>query len=536
MEAFLLHDLLRRTAEASPQKTALVFREKELTYAELDLASDNLAFFLIQSGTKIGDRVGILLNKCPESIISIFGILKTGAAYVPIDPQIPVQRTKFIIENCEIQTLITSSAHLKRLYSENSSDAPKLAHIVLADGAPDRSVPKNVASSTISLKSLYSETPRELVPVKLSDANPAYILYTSGSTGVPKGVVLSHLNALTFVNMASTFFGLTDKDRFGSHAPLHFDLSVFDIYVAIKWGATIVLVPEFLSAFPLRLVEYIYEKKISVWNSVSSVLVLLASRGNLERFKFDFMHLVHFSGDVLPIKYLRVYKELMPEADFYNIYGQTEANSSLHYHVADIPDDHVRQIPIGKPFPNFEVFAIGDDDQVVSKPGQDGELYIKSSTLAAGYWRDAKLTMEKFVPDPRAPNSQVRVYKTGDVVKIGSDGSYYFVGRKDHMVKSRGYRIELPEVEHILASHPLVRHVAVIAVPDELIGHKIMAYVSLIEGEHCEVQEILAFCGSYLPKYMVPEIIEFRDSLPMTSSGKIDRKSLTNEALSKYGR
>ncbi len=500
---------------------------------DLDAATDRLAAFLIRSGTKIGDRVGILLNKSPESLVSLFGILKAGAAYVPIDPQIPAARARFIIENCELRALITSSALLAKLTADEGPGAVHPVSVILADQGPERTGPEATPPGAALLGDLIQDS--SLVPpsVPMSDVSPAYVLYTSGSTGVPKGVVISHANALAFVDMAASYFDLSDRDRFASHAPFHFDLSVLDIYVAVSLGAAIVLVPEHLSAFPVRLVEFIRDQRISVWNSVSSVLVLLASKGQIERFVFEDMRLVHFSGDVLPLKYLGVYKRLMPNAQFFNIYGQTEANSSLGFRVTDVPASDVHQIPIGKPFPNFEVFAMTDDNEVVSRPDQVGELHVKSSTVAAGYWREPEMTAEKFVPDPRNPYSHVRVYKTGDLARTDKDGNFYFIGRKDHMVKSRGYRIELPEVEHVIAGHPLVRHAAVVAVPDEMIGHAIIAYVSLVEGAHAEAQEIAAFCQNYLPKYMVPESIEFRESLPMTSSGKIDRKALAAEALSK---
>jgi amino acid adenylation domain-containing protein len=536
MNIFLLHDLLRNTADAAPNKTALVFRKREMTYSELDKASNKLARYLNQSGVRIGDRVGILLNKCPEALISVFGILKAGAAYVPIDPQIPAGRARFIIDNCEIRHLISSTGHIKRLTSDPASDPLQVDNIVVTDNAEDLPPRRIDRSEVVSLDSLISQSNGELNAAKMSDVNPAYILFTSGSTGQPKGVVISHANALTFVNMASEYFKITDRDRFASHAPLHFDLSVFDIYVAMKCGATTVLVPEPLSTFPIRLAEHIHQNEISIWNSAASVLVQLADRGKMDRFQFDALRIVHFSGDVMPLKYLRLLKKFMPKANFYNIYGQTEANSSLCYHVGDVSYADGRPIPIGKAFPNFEVFALSDDHQVISGPGQDGELYVKSSTVAMGYWRDPILSRKKFVPDPRNPYSQDRIYRTGDVVRIGEDGNYYFAGRKDHMVKSRGYRIELPEIEYVITSHPLVRHAAAIPVPDELIGNKILAYISLVEGGQLDANTLLDFCAMQLPKYMIPELFEFRDSLPMTSSGKIDRKSLAQEALSKYGR
>jgi acyl-coenzyme A synthetase/AMP-(fatty) acid ligase len=291
-------------------------------------------------------------------------------------------------------------------------------------------------------------------------------------------------------------------------------------------GATIVLVPEFLSTFPIKLAEYIEEKGVSIWNSASTALCLLADRGKLDRFRFDSLRLIHFSGDIMPVKYLRTLMKNMKNAVFYNIYGQTEANSSMCRRIVEIPADEAWKIPIGKPFPNFEVFALTENGEPVERPGQKGELYVKSATVALGYWNDEEKTKEKFMPDPRASLPAPRVYRTGDMVEIDRNNDYLFIGRKDHMVKSRGYRIELSEIEAVLHSHASVRQVVVLALPDELIGNRIVAHVAAIEGSGLTESDLVQFCASTLPKYMIPEAIFFHEALPLSSSGKIDRKKL----------
>ena len=280
----------------------------------------------------------------------------------------------------------------------------------------------------------------------------------------PKGSVISHLNALTFVNMAVGFFGINENDRMANHAPLHFDLSIFDIFCAVKVGAAVVVIPEYLSAFPVRLAQAIYQQRVTVWNSVASVLTKLADQGGLEGLTFPSLRLVHFSGDLMPVKYLSFLRKCMPAAEFYNIYGQTEANSSLYFKVPDRIGDNAWKIPIGKSFPNFDVFAINENGQVVSKPNEEGELYVLSASVALGYWNDGKKTKEQFTADPRNPHGYARVYKTGDLVRLDSEGNFVFSGRKDHMVKSKGYRVELDEVEIILNSHPNVRQAVAVAI------------------------------------------------------------------------
>jgi amino acid adenylation domain-containing protein len=364
----------------------------------------------------------------------------------------------------------------------------------------------------------------------ISDTTPAYILHTSGSTGMPKGVGLSHLNSLTFVNAAAEYFRVEKEDRLGCHAPLQFDLTVFDIFVAVSRGAAIVLVPEGLSVFPMKLAQFVDESGITVWNSVASVLSMLAERGKIDRFGFDSMRAVIFSGDVLPVKYLRKLAQSFRRASFYNVYGQTEANSSTCYRVDEIPDDEGWKIPIGKALPNFEVFALGDDGRTVESPGEIGELYVRSSSVAAGYWRDEAKTSEAFVTDPGSELCNRKAYRTGDLVTLDGEGNYLFLGRKDQQVKSRGYRIQLSEIETVLNNHPSVKEAVVVAVPDELLGNRIVSHVSAADGAKTDERELLGYCGKILPMYMLPEKITFHEKLPRTPTGKIDRKLLRDTA------
>ena len=523
MRDHLLHHLLGYSSEKHPDNIAVVFKEESVTYSELDRQSNGVALKLQQSGIRKGDRVGIMLTKSIEQIVSLFGILKSGAVYVPIDPAAPASRIAYMISHCGIECLITTPRTLNTLLLQ-SEDRIGISTAFLIGKDADELPYKNIAAIRVSPDIAADGDPGEFQ--SLSDNSPAYILHTSGSTGNPKGVAISYLNALTFVAMAADFFNITEADRLCNHAPLHFDLSVFDIFVAVKCGATIVLVPETLSTFPVKLAEYIEKEQITVWNSVSSVLTMLADKGMLERQRFEALRLVHFSGDIMPVKYLRLLKKHMRKASFYNIYGQTEANSSLCYPIREIPDNDSWRIPVGTPFPNFDVFALNEDRQVVNCPGEEGELYVSSSTVALGYWDDRDMTREKFVRDPRYPFLEKIVYKTGDLVRMDECGNYMFSGRKDHMVKSRGYRIELEEIETVLTGHPEIAAAVVIPIPDEIVGNRISSIISTVTGCFLTKENLTRYCATRLPKYMIPEVMEFRDSLPMTSSGKIDRKRL----------
>jgi acyl-coenzyme A synthetase/AMP-(fatty) acid ligase len=263
-----------------------------------------------------------------------------------------------------------------------------------------------------------------------------------------------------------------------------------------------------------------------VWNSVASALTLMYDRGRLDRYRLDSLRAVIFSGEIMPVRVLRALAAHMRNAAFYNVYGQTEANSSLCHRVAEIPADDAARLPIGRPFPNFEVFALDDGGRVITEANVEGELYVRAGTVAAGYYGDAERTARAFLPDPRSPVTGGRVYRTGDRVLLDEHGDYHFRGRTDNLIKSRGYRIELGEVELALSACEGVGRVGVVAVPDESVGHRLHGFVSPRAGTSLTVEKLHAELGRHLPEYMIPESLTIRDELPQTSTGKVDRNAL----------
>lgn len=522
MDNYLLQHLLSQSARVYPKNVAVACKGRSINYNELEGRSNQCAAYLQNSGLQKGDRVGIMLGKSIESIIALFGILKAGAIYVPIDPAAPANRIVPIIKNCDIRAIFVSNDGLKKIDAKNND----FFTLEIVIGIDNPEVKTNKVPWVESFWGKTLDNNGSFVQPEIVDADPAYILHTSGSTGVPKGVVISHRNALSFVSMAVDYFKIHSGDRLCNHAPLHFDLSVFDIFASVKTGATVILAHESLFTFPVKLAEFIDNERITVWNSVSSVLSMLADRGRMDRFKFDSLRLIHFSGDVLPARFLRTLKQHLPNADFYNIYGQTEANSSLCYHVTNVSNDDAWKIPVGKPFPGFEVFALTEENSPVASVNEEGELYVKSPTVALGYWNDQERSSEKFVPDPRNKLQNSLVYKTGDIVRLDQDKNYVFVGRADQMIKSKGYRIELGEIETVLGNCPYVQHAVAFAVHDELIGNRIKAAISLIEGATIEDKDVFSHCAKMLPGYMIPESIVRCDDMPLTATGKVDRRSV----------
>jgi amino acid adenylation domain-containing protein len=528
---YLLHHLLIETAEKYPDKQAVVLNDQSLTFGELEAKSNQLAGALKRLNVRKGDRVGILFSKSIESIIAAFSVLKAGATYVPIDPTAPAERAKYIVSNCEIKCLLTSDKKAESILPDLCENSELKSALVA--GNPDAELKQqNRLLELIFWEDIFrSESDNQQLP-DITDTYPAYILYTSGSTGIPKGVVISHLNSLQWVDMAAHFFGISPDDILSNHPPLHFDMSVFDIFTAVKCGATIVLIPEAYSIFPIKMAECIKQNQISIWNSVPTVLSLLAERVELDTFNFDSLRLVLFAGSILPVKHLRKLMASAPNAKFFNIYGQTEANSSTFFPINGIPKDDTWKIPIGQAFPNFEVLALDEQGKAISSAQEEGELYVRGSTVAMGYWGDRERTSASFLTDPLNPLSPTKVYKTGDLVRLDKDENYTFIGRRDHMVKSKGYRIEMDEIEITLYSYPGIKQAVVVALPDEIIGNKIIAYVAAEDTEELKEKELLNHCAKKLPKYMIPEKIFCRRRLPSTSSGKIDRNLLKKEAVS----
>ena len=523
--AYVLHHLLSESAAKYPDKEAIICKDDAITYAALERESNELAHGLLDIGVERGERVGICMDRSIASIVAAFGILKAGATYVPLDPQCPPDRLSYILNACGIRCLLASNE--KTAAIERILPGLGALHYILVMNGFGSVLRSLGAVKLIGWREVRAAAREDAPAVNTTDADLAYILFTSGSTGNPKGVMLSHLNALTFVNSAHDFLRIRTDDRLSNICPLHFDMSVFDLFVAIKAGATVVIVPETAAAFPVKLAETIATHGITVWNSVPSALSLLASYKGLESHDLSSLRLVLFAGEPFPLKYLRRLKGIVPNARFCNLYGQTEANTSTYYWVESLPPDDAASLPIGRPLPNFDVFALDEDGRQVTGPGREGELYVSASTVARGYWGEPEKTRNAFVQHPLRPDLNGRVFRTGDLVRLDAEGNYVFLGRKDHLIKSRGYRIEIGEIEAVLCDHPEIKSAVVIPIPDELIGNRISAIVVPATPGAMTREDIVRHCARRLPKYMMPEIVEFRDDLPTTSSGKVDRRKLS---------
>jgi amino acid adenylation domain-containing protein len=519
---YLLHHLLQTTAEGHPERTAVVDGSRRATFGELEAESNRLAQLLLELGVQRGDRVGIYLDKSLESLVGIYGVLKAGAVYVPFDPHAPIARLAYIARDCDVGVLITGLEKADTWAGLMALGAP-MQTLVVPNATDDDPVDGDRLNARVVTSTALERQTATSPSISTIDLDLAYILYTSGSTGDPKGVKLSHLNALTFVNWATELCAVGQADRLSSHAPLHFDLSVFDIFAAAKGGARVVLVPPEALVFPAETARFIGQAGITVWYSVPSALSMLVERGGLEGGEWPHLRLVLFAGEVFPTKYLRRLMEMLPHALFFNLYGPTETNVCTYYPVPALRPDRSEPISIGSSISNTEVFAVTEEGRPADV-GEVGELYVRGAGVMQGYWGDPGRTNKVLTAHPFGPDDHNRVYRTGDLVRLDADGNYQLLGRKDNQIKSRGYRIELGDIEAALYAHPSVVECAVIVVPDELITNRIMAYVAARDG--VGKADLIRFCSERIPHYMIPEKFEFKEQLPKTSTGKVDRRML----------
>lgn len=484
-----LGHLLRASASRSPDALAVSAPDGARTFAELDALADGAAAALADLGVKRGDRVAVWAPKSGATLAAMQGALRLGAAYVPCDPLSPPARVATILADCRVSALVAGAGAGRQVLG------------ALAEGI--RPPLLDVESLAPSCDASRVDTdPEEL----------AYVLYTSGSTGRPKGVCISHRAALAFVTWAAGAINATADDRFANHAPLHFDLSVLDLYAAWTVGASVVLVPEGLAYDARRLTDFIVGERITVWYSVPSALMLMMDRGDLLEAPLEALRVVLFAGEPFPVKHLRRLRTRLPKARMWNLYGPTETNVCTAFEVHEIAEERVTAVPIGSAVCGDRVWAVDDDGREVAD-GKPGELLVSGPTVMHGYWgREAH---------GDAP------YRTGDMV-VRNGGVYEYVGRRDQMVKIRGYRIELGEIESVLQSHTGIDAAAVV-VRGEGLSARLTAFLAC-HGPPPSLLEVKRLCAERLPRYMIVDELRVLDALPRTRNGKVDRAELGNLA------
>lgn len=517
MTVSTLHGYLEQSARRYREKCAAVEASsgRQITYGELDRLSSRVRDLLRRIGVRPGDRVGICLPKSIASLAVLLGILKVGAAYVPVDSLAPPVRNAFIFTDCGVHAIFVEASRADALRCELARLAaePRLLPLDWSDGS---------SPLATYLASVEAEAG---LAVEGESARPgpddlAYVLYTSGSTGQPKGVMLTHRNGSSYVDWCSEILAPDENDRFSSHAPFHFDLSILDIFVPLKHGATVFLIGEELGKNPARMASVIAERRLTVWYSTPSVLTLLVEHGGLDARDDHALRFILFAGEVFPVKHLRRLKALVPRPRYLNLYGPTETNVCTYYEIPQtIAEDRTAPFPIGRACSHVKARVIDANGRDVPR-GQEGELAISGAPVMQGYWNMPERTSAAFHVD-----STGRWYRTGDIVIDGDDGVYTFRGRRDRMVKRRGYRIELGEIETALYRHPAISEVAAIARSEES-GVSIKVFYASRDGHALSLIELKRFCAHNLPAYMAPDWFSHQPLLPKTSTDKIDYQHL----------
>jgi len=515
---YLLPQAIDNTADRIPEKEAVRCLGKSLTYGELAKQSSSLARVLKEHGVKRGDRVGTYMNKSLETVVSLYGIMKAGAVFVPLDPLAPPVRLSLVIQDCGICCLISKSEKVSELKQ------------ILASATALESVLGLEETESLSIESMPWEEMLNAPPIanpyeKLTELDLSYILYTSGSTGTPKGIAHTHRNVLNIAQWGRETYSVSAEDRLGNFMPFHFIPSTFDLYASAIAGATTVIIPEAITKFPASLSKLLADERISIFYAVPFALNQLREHGSLHLRDLSHLRWILITGEVFHTKHLLQLMAAMPQVRFSSQYGSTEAYTCAYFHVPQNLEDSDEPIPMGRILENVEDLVLDEDDQPVAA-GEIGELLIGSPMLMKGYWGQSGKNETSFYQRRNSSGFEDRFYRTGDLAQLLPDGNYRYRGRKDRLVKIRGYRVELDEVEAALLSHPQVLEAAAYAISDEK-GSKLIeaAVIPRPEGK-VSAPDILQFLNACLPAYAVPAMIHLMSDFPRTSTGKVSRKDL----------
>jgi amino acid adenylation domain-containing protein len=518
----LLQQGVTAQAEAHPEAVALVHRNSRLTYGALEQTSSRLAHLLKDSGCRRGDRVALLMPKIPAAIIGMLGALKADCIYVPLDPGDPEARLARTLEVSDCRCLLAAGAVAETL--RGALAAAKLPQRLVIGWLEDELPPETYPEFTARDLDGYRATPPKY---RNSASDVAHILFTSGSTGIPKGVMITHASVGRFLRWALAYFGTGASDRVSQHPPLRFDLSTFDIFGTLWAGAELHLVPQELNLLPHKLAQFMRDAALTQWFSVPAVLTLMAKFDAVRQDDFPALRRVLWAGEVLPTPTLMHWMRRLPHVRFTNLYGPTETTiASSYYTVPRCPVDPRAPIPIGTACDGEELLVLDASLHPVA-PGVMGDLYIRGAGLSPGYWRDPEKTRAAFLPTPGATDPADRIYRTGDLARCGADGLVYFLGRADTQIKSRGYRIELGEIEAGLHALPGLQESAVVAIPSQGFEGALIccAYVPAPDAG-ASPESLRKGLAGLLPGYMLPARWMRFDALPRNGSGKVDRPRL----------
>lgn len=517
----LVHHSIGHQLLVQPHKEAFRCRQKSITYEQFFERASQIANLLQQLGTKPEDRIGIYMGKHLEMPVATYGTLMAGGCYVPIDPGAPLERVAFILKNCGIRTLITHPSKAKDLRKLKDFAKLPLEHVI---GTTEIGLE---LVSEHEWESLRNHSTKIQNP-NISSQSLAYIMYTSGSTGAPKGLMHTHASALAYAKHSKELYSVCSDDVLANHAPLHFDISTFEFITGPYAGATTVLVPEEDSLFPAALAQSIEVERYTFWYSVPLALVQMLQSEVLHSIDSSTLRWVLFGGEPLHPKYLVALMRHIPTARFSNVYGPAEVNQCTYYHVPATFSETEKVVPLGHVWSGAKALILDSEDKP-SPAREKGELLISSSTMMKGYWAREDLDLEAFFEKPSPSGELESYYRTGDLVSKDSDGQLYFLGRKDRQVKIRGYRVELDEVETVFGSLAEVKIAVSVVTRERNASRELIVFLSPQSGVSLDTRTLMKRAKTRLPRYALPHQIHIREDFPKTTSGKIDRMRLAAE-------
>lgn len=521
-------EFIERSAERYPDKLAVADENGGITYSQLELMARKIgAWIYTMTGGEHRKPVAVLLDKKPESVAAYMGVLYSGNFYVVLDAEMPDARAEAILGTLKPVAIVTDSVHMEQAENMVSSRAGSCS---LSGSGIESSY-----TSILNLDDMDGDVPVAVlkdIRRKMIDTDPAYALFTSGSTGVPKGAVVSHANIIAYINWYTETFGIDENTVFGNQTPFYFSMSVSDLYSTLKSGATLYIIPKAYFTFPMKLMEFLATYKINTIYWVPSALQIVANYKMFQYAKLPELKKVLFAGEVMPTRPLNYWIQNLPDAMYANLFGPTETTDICTYYIVDRPFKDDEPLPMGYACDNCDVFVIDSDGCEVSPDvdpetgySREGELYVRGSFVALGYYGNEEKTRDAFAQNPLNDKYPELVYKTGDLVKYNRYGELVYISRKDYQIKHMGYRIELGEIEAAAGAIDGIRSYACIY--DEADDKIVFIY----EGRKKDDAELLEAFRSRVPHYMEPGRFVRVTAMPHNANGKIDRKRLKAEYI-----
>ena len=492
-------EYLEKSAQKYPDKTAFADENTSCTFKELECTGRKIGTALSRYIVP-GNPIPIFMEKSVETIGAFMGVVYAGCFYVLIDTKQPASRLNQILDILKSEVIITSEKYLKDL--EKLGFEGKV--LMLSE------------LNAVQEDPIILETVRN----QAVDVDPLYGIFTSGSTGTPKGVVVGHRSVLDFIDCFTELFNITEKDVIGNQAPWDFDVSVKDIYSALKTGATVQIIPKQLFSFPTKLIDFLIEREVTTLVWAVSALCIISTLNGFEYKVPEKINKILFSGESMPVKHLNIWRKYLPDTMYVNIYGPTEITCNCTYYVVNREFQPGDVLPMGKAFPNEKVFLLDEENHLVEEKNQNGEVCVTGSALALGYYKNREQTAKVFVQNPLNDRYLEPMYRTGDLAYYNERGELCFATRKDFQIKHMGHRIELGEIEAAMDKVPeIVRSCCIF----DTVKSKIVAFY---EGD-IERRPLAKALGQYVPAFMVPNVFRQVERMPLTKNGKIDRKALT---------